>query len=195
MSVFLFSVANCLFRTASVLIASVCLCRLEAFGFLSCCLLPFLPTCVSWPFFHAWRVVPLAWRFFVWRVGPHGCLPSGPPFSKHSQSSLEFLFMGGELWEVCLIANNWHLPSILIISYRQVKHLEVRQKYTAACRIFNSPLSVSFGDETLLFMLDILHGTLRFLFLSHLLYGICMKIFIMNRYILKSYTTTKNTID
>ena len=26
-------------------------------------------------------------------------------------------------------------------------------------------------------------GTLRFLFLSHLLYGICVKIFIMNRYI------------
>ena len=39
-----------------------------------------------------------------------------------------------------------------------------------------------------------MHGTLRFLFLSHLLYGICVKIFIMNRYISKSYTTTKNTI-
>ena len=35
------------------------------------------------------------------------------------------------------------------------------------------------------------HGSLRFLFLSHLLYGI----FIMNRYMSKSYTTTKNTID
>ena len=30
----------------------------------------------------------------------------------------------------------------------------------------------------------------RFLYLSHLLYGICVKIFIMNRYILKSYTTS-----
>ena len=29
-------------------------------------------------------------------------------------------------------------------------------------------------------------------FLSHLLYGICVKIFIMNRYISKSYTTTKS---
>ena len=38
-------------------------------------------------------------------------------------------------------------------------------------------------------------GALRFLYLSHLLYGICMKIFIMNRYISKSYTTGKNTID
>ena len=39
-----------------------------------------------------------------------------------------------------------------------------------------------------------MHGTLRFLYLSHLLYGICVKIFIMNRYISKSYTRSKNTI-
>ena len=39
-----------------------------------------------------------------------------------------------------------------------------------------------------------MHGALRFLYLSHLLYGICAKIFIMNRYISKSYTTTKNTL-
>ena len=31
--------------------------------------------------------------------------------------------------------------------------------------------------------------------LSHLLYGVCVNIFIMNRYISKSYTTSKNTID
>ena len=43
--------------------------------------------------------------------------------------------------------------------------------------------------------LDNLHGTLRFLYLSHLLYGICVKIFIMNRYISKSYTTSKNIND
>ena len=42
---------------------------------------------------------------------------------------------------------------------------------------------------------ETVHGTLRFLYLSHLLYGICVKIFIMNRYISKSYTTSKNTID
>ena len=35
-------------------------------------------------------------------------------------------------------------------------------------------------------------GTLSFQFLSHLLYGICVKIFILNWYISKSYTTTKN---
>ena len=40
--------------------------------------------------------------------------------------------------------------------HHQMKHLEVRQKYPAARRIFNSPLSVSSGDETLRLMLDIL---------------------------------------
>ena len=39
-----------------------------------------------------------------------------------------------------------------------MKHLEVRQKYSAARRIFNSLLSVSSGHETLRLMLDILHG-------------------------------------
>ena len=38
------------------------------------------------------------------------------------------------------------------------------------------------------------HGTLRVLCWSHLLYGICVKIFIMNQYISKSYTRSKNTI-
>jgi len=37
-----------------------------------------------------------------------------------------------------------------------MKHLEVRQKYFAARRIFNSLLSVSSCDETLRMMLDIL---------------------------------------
>ena len=38
-----------------------------------------------------------------------------------------------------------------------MKHLEVRQKYSAARRIFNSLLGVSSGDETLHLMFDILH--------------------------------------
>ena len=38
-----------------------------------------------------------------------------------------------------------------------MKHLEVRQKYSAARRIFNSLLGVSSGDETLRLMFDILH--------------------------------------
>ena len=42
---------------------------------------------------------------------------------------------------------------------------------------------------------ETVHGTLRCLYVSHLLYGICANIFIMNRYISKSYTTSKNTID
>ena len=37
-----------------------------------------------------------------------------------------------------------------------MKHLEVRQKYSPARRIFNSLLSVSSGDETLRLMFDIL---------------------------------------
>ena len=37
-----------------------------------------------------------------------------------------------------------------------MKHLEVRQKYSAARRIFNSLLGVSSGDETLHLMFDIL---------------------------------------
>ena len=37
-----------------------------------------------------------------------------------------------------------------------MKHLEVRQKYSAARRIFNSFLRVLSGDETLCLMLDIL---------------------------------------
>ena len=41
----------------------------------------------------------------------------------------------------------------------QINHLEVRQKYSAAVRIFNSLLGVSSGDETLRLMLDILLQT------------------------------------
>ena len=37
-----------------------------------------------------------------------------------------------------------------------MKHLEIRQKYSAARLIFNSLLGVPFGDETLRLMLDIL---------------------------------------
>ena len=42
------------------------------------------------------------------------------------------------------------------VIHHQMKHLEVRQKYSTACFIFNSLLSVSSGDETLRLMLDIL---------------------------------------
>ena len=41
--------------------------------------------------------------------------------------------------------------------HHQMKHLEARQKYSAARRIFNSLLGVSSGDETLHLMFDILH--------------------------------------
>ena len=45
-------------------------------------------------------------------------------------------------------------PSKMILFEK--KHLEVRQKYSAARRIFNSLLGVSSGDETLRLMFDIL---------------------------------------
>ena len=42
------------------------------------------------------------------------------------------------------------------VFHHLMKHLEVRQKYSAARRIFNSLLGVSSGDETLRLMFDIL---------------------------------------
>ena len=46
------------------------------------------------------------------------------------------------------------------VFHHQMKHLEVRQKYSAARRIFNSLLGVSSSDETLRLMFDILHHAL-----------------------------------
>ena len=43
------------------------------------------------------------------------------------------------------------------VFHHQMKHLEVRQKYSAAGRIFNSLLGVPSGNETLHVMLDMLH--------------------------------------
>ena len=43
------------------------------------------------------------------------------------------------------------------VFHHQMKRLEVRQKYSAARRIFNSLLGVSSSDETLHLMFDILH--------------------------------------
>ena len=42
------------------------------------------------------------------------------------------------------------------VFHHQMKHLGVRQKYSAARRIFNSLLGVSSGDETLRLTFDIL---------------------------------------
>ena len=46
------------------------------------------------------------------------------------------------------------------VFHHQMKHLEVRQKYSATRRIFNSLLGVSSGDETVRLMFDILLLTL-----------------------------------
>ena len=48
------------------------------------------------------------------------------------------------------------------VFHRQMKHLEVPPKYSAACRIFNTLLSVSYGGGTMRLVLDILLQTLRF---------------------------------
>ena len=48
------------------------------------------------------------------------------------------------------------------VFHHQMKHLEVRQKYSAARRIFNSLLGVSSSDETLRLMFDILLQQLKF---------------------------------
>ena len=47
------------------------------------------------------------------------------------------------------------------VFHHRMKHLEVRQKYSAARRIFNSLLGVSSGDETLHLMFDILPEALK----------------------------------
>ena len=47
------------------------------------------------------------------------------------------------------------------VFHHHMKHLEVRQKYSAARRIFNSLLGVSSGDETLHLMFDILRKKLK----------------------------------
>ena len=68
----------------------------------------------------------------------------------------------------CLVFASLNSPSKMIlfekkyqtfdtVFHHQMKHLEVRQKYSAARRIFNSLLGVSSGDETLHLMFDILH--------------------------------------
>ena len=55
----------------------------------------------------------------------------------------------------CLVFASLISPSKMILFEK--KYLEVRQKYSAARRIFNSLLGVSSGDETLHLMFDILH--------------------------------------
>ena len=47
-------------------------------------------------------------------------------------------------------------PSKTILFEKKYQTFEVRQKYSAARRIFNSLLGVSSGDETLRLMFDIL---------------------------------------
>ena len=78
--------------------------------------------------------------------------------------------MFGNRMKHCLVFASLISPSKMIlfekkyqtfdtVFHHQMKHLEVRQKYSAARRIFNSLLGVSSGDETLHLMFDILLQT------------------------------------
>ena len=51
---------------------------------------------------------------------------------------------------------------ILAENYIKMKHLEVRQEYSAARLVFSSLLRLSSGDETLRLMLDILHQASKY---------------------------------
>ena len=65
------------------------------------------------------------------------------------------------------------------VFHHQMKLLEVRQKYSAARRIFNSLLGVSSGDETLHLMFDILlqeQGTMSYPFPISNFFGICRSV-------------------
>ena len=56
----------------------------------------------------------------------------------------------------CLVFASLISPSKMILFEKKYQNIEVRQKYSAARRIFNSLLGVSSGDETLHLMFDIL---------------------------------------
>ena len=86
--------------------------------------------------------------------------------------------MFGNRMKHCLVIASLISPSKMIlfekkyqtfdtVFHHQMKHLEVRQKYSAARRIFNSLLGVSSGDETLHLMFDILHVQLTKISSSH----------------------------
>ena len=102
-------------------------CRILACCLLACCLcLDGVPPCFY-----------VLGDSLVWRVGPHGYLPSGPPFSKHLHPPWSSIIFGGDPWEVAMVtplylhfAHICSLPALLsigtyppslIISYRQVK--------------------------------------------------------------------------
>ena len=78
------------------------------------------------------------------------------------------------------------------VFHHQMKHLEVRQQYSAARRIFNSLLGVSSGDETLHLMFDILHAS----FITprlFLCFTLSLTFLVLNPCIETSYQTKSGT--
>ena len=90
--------------------------------------------------------------------------------------------------------NRWNLW--ISKDYFLANKMKSLEKMTEIAKIYNFSKLRVFPDQSCVNRTETVHGTLRFLFLlSRILYGICVQMFIMNRYISKSYTTTKNTID
>ena len=79
---------------------------------------------------------------------------------KSDEKLLIFSLLILSLKSFCVEANIYQ--AFKAAFHHQMKHLEVRQKYSAACSIFNTLLSVSYGGETMRLVLDILLQTLRF---------------------------------
>ena len=125
-----------------------------SFSVLACCIFSCCTfACCLFACCFAWRGASLqlrTWKFIVWRVGPHGCLPSSPPFSKHLHLSWSSFIFGdvtrGRLtWLpslICILptfantcfAVNWHLPSIfdycLINKLTSIFSITGRQRFT-----------------------------------------------------------------
>ena len=75
---------------------------------------------------------------------------------KLDETLLIFCILNFSFKNDCLRRNIKHST----VFHHQMKHLEGRQKYSAARRIFHSLLGVSSGDETLRLMFDILRQKL-----------------------------------
>ena len=105
----------------------------------------------------------------------------------------------------CASVNRSNVLLISKVTFRQIKWTECKkgkrnsEKFNFLINLFlwfriNYSRNWECFDQSCVNRAETVHGTLRFLYLSHLLYGICVKFFIMNRYISKSYTRSKNTI-
>ena len=80
--------------------------------------------------------------------------------------------------------NRWNL--CISKDYFRANKMKSLEKMTEIAKIYNFSKLRVFPDQSCVNRTETVHP---------ILYGICVQMFIMNRYISKSYTTTKNTID